>query len=415
MIEVENAPSGIKIDQCTYTKDLPISTGGPAKPKPMASSSATSSGTAGSAGPSTSTVWQQFNEALGRQRKQRADKLSDILKTIVADSPKILSDLKSSGIEYKSSVTTRHFKPTDDYNTNLAVCVALIESVAVPKRALMIFRAITDTASDGQLNILDHTGIHIDLGHSNMGFLVRRIKSKNNGKLPATALQSLSNSASPYKKEAKKKDKKVKPGSDSDVAFKSKASASSMPGSRDRPARRAGAPTNYAAETIDLSDNDDDYVPSPSKSRSTTAGGKTVYKLPSGITISKIKSQSSGKPGPKSKKKGYAYIPIEESEVPDSPSESMLIPRADEADEPIDESNLTQDDVDSIKVSRAFKDLNKNLPVNRQMRADVIFDFLHTRNDSPSLLSLHGIIYNPKIGKHHTRALGQQRKTYKSK
>lgn len=123
-------------------------------------------------------VWSQFNEALGRNRKQRCDKLTDLLKWSNIDNPKVLSDLQSSGVTFKIT-TNKHFTPNVEFKSSLIKCKRLMTAFPVPKRALMLFRAITDTASDGQLGLLDHVGIHINLQHANMEFLVRKIRAKS--------------------------------------------------------------------------------------------------------------------------------------------------------------------------------------------------------------------------------------------
>ena len=77
-----------------------------------------------------------------------------------------------------------------------------------------------------------------------------------------------------------------------------------------------------------------------------------------------------------------------------------------------DENDVT---VNPSKVKKAVNEIErKHLPANRQMKTDVVFDCLHLRTDSPSLLADHGIIYNPKLGKHHLKVLGGQRKVHKT-
>ena len=71
--------------------------------------------------------------------------------------------------------------------------------------------------------------------------------------------------------------------------------------------------------------------------------------------------------------------------------------------------------VNEAKVKKAYNDIEKKyLPANRQMKTDVVFDCLHLREDSPALLAEHGIIYNPKLGKHHLKVLSTQRKSHKN-
>ena len=45
--------------------------------------------------------WSIINEILGSNKQFRADTLGEILKHFQADTPKVLSDLQSSGILYK--------------------------------------------------------------------------------------------------------------------------------------------------------------------------------------------------------------------------------------------------------------------------------------------------------------------------
>ena len=71
--------------------------------------------------------------------------------------------------------------------------------------------------------------------------------------------------------------------------------------------------------------------------------------------------------------------------------------------------------INESKVRKAYNDIEKKyLPANRQMKTDVVFDCLHLREDSPALLAEHGIIYNPKLGKHHLKVLSTQRKSHKN-
>lgn len=82
-----------------------------------------------------------------------------------------------------------------------------MNKVAVPKKSLLMFRAITDTASDGQLSILSHVGINIDLTNPNLTFLLRRIRnsgaaaSSNSSALSGAVERTASISISPVKVE----------------------------------------------------------------------------------------------------------------------------------------------------------------------------------------------------------------------
>ena len=72
--------------------------------------------------------------------------------------------------------------------------MSLLSKVAVPKKSLLMFRAITDTASDGQLSILSNVGINIELMNPNLTFLLRRIRNTSGVATNSTPL--LSNSGS---------------------------------------------------------------------------------------------------------------------------------------------------------------------------------------------------------------------------
>ena len=88
----------------------------------------------------------------------------------------------------------------------------------------------------------------------------------------------------------------------------------------------------------------------------------------------------------------------------------MLIERPPEA-----AVEVVSEVVNEAKILKAVKICEaKHLPANRQMKTDVIFDLLHLRPDTPALLSAHGIIYNPKMGKYHLQALHGQRKVHKN-
>ena len=41
-----------------------------------------------------------------------------------------------------------------------------------------IFFLISDTVTDGRLDLMSHVGVTIDLSHANMGFLKRKIQAK---------------------------------------------------------------------------------------------------------------------------------------------------------------------------------------------------------------------------------------------
>ena len=308
---------------------------------------------------SATTAWIQFNDALGRNRKSRCDKFAQLLKWSNMDNPKIITELKNSGIDFKIS-NNRHFTPNVEFKSTLAKCKRLLSAFPMQKRMSMMFRAITDTVTDGRTDLTDHVGIKINLNHPNLGFLVRKIKAK-------------------------------------------------------QAAAKAENPTRS--------------MPSRTKSEEAkpVKNSSSINKLPSGITVSKVNKVIS-------KRVDYLSInifikayfetcfqvsrssrsstdsPVEV--IPDKPSQSMILERPDSA---AAETPVDQTVVDPTKVNKALRVCeNKHLPANRQMRTDVIFDLLHVHPDSPALLSSHGIIYNPKLGKYHLQALHGQRKIHKN-
>ena len=86
-------------------------------------------------------------------------------------------ELKNSGIDFKIS-DKRHFTPNVEYKSTLAKCKRLLTAFPMQKRMSMLFRAITDTVTDGRTDLTDHVGIKINLNHPNLAFLVRKIKAK---------------------------------------------------------------------------------------------------------------------------------------------------------------------------------------------------------------------------------------------
>ena len=118
-----------------------------------------------------------------------------------------------------------------------------------------------------------------------------------------------------------------------------------------------------------------------------------IPKLPSGITISKVKHSDTA------------------SKIIKQEPEKLLLDRP----ETVSEENPETITISQNKVKKVVAEIEKkHLPANRQMRTDVIFDCLHLRTDTPTLLADHGVIYNPKLGKHHLKVLSGQRKAHKT-
>ena len=91
--------------------------------------------------------------------------------------PKVLTDLKNSGIDFKI-LSNRHTVPNVEFKSTLAKCKRLLTAFPVNKRALMLFRSITDTVTDGRLDLMRHIGIYIDLENPNMATLAKKISTK---------------------------------------------------------------------------------------------------------------------------------------------------------------------------------------------------------------------------------------------
>lgn len=158
-----------KASDTNETKKAKIETVSSSAAAPAAASSVSSL--------SSGQAWLGFIEALGRNRRSRCDKIAELLKWSNADDPKVLSDLKNSGITYKI-IQTRHTTPNVEFKSTLAKCKRLLSSFPASKRALMLFRAITDTVTDGKLELMTHVGINVNLEHSNLAFLKKKICNK---------------------------------------------------------------------------------------------------------------------------------------------------------------------------------------------------------------------------------------------
>ena len=296
---------------------------------------------------SSTTAWIQFNDALSRNRKSRCDKFAALLKWSNMDNPKIIQELKNSGIDFKIAAN-RHSPINVEFKSTLAKCKRILSAFPLQKRMSMLFRAITDTVTDGRTDLTDYVGIKINLNHPNLGFLLRKIKAKQ-------------------------------------AAAKAENPTRTMPPRAD--------PKSKASVQLE-------------------------HKLPVGITVSKVNKPVADKPSVRASRtsssaSATAASPMThiKEEPLDGPTGSLLMERVPEM-EGNDDLSLT---VDQNKVFRAVKVIEtKHLPANRQMKTDVVLDLLRLRTDTPGLLSAHGIIYNPKLGKYHLQALHGQRKLHKN-
>ena len=330
----------------------------PVPPKPSISNATTNSPSSSSSSPtpvvyqppkiSSTTAWIQFNDALSRNRKSRCDKFAALLKWCNMDNPKIIQELKNSGIDFKIAAN-RHSPINVEFKSTLAKCKRILSAFPLQKRMSMLFRSITDTVTDGRTDLTDYVGIKINLNHPNLGFLLRKIKAKQ-------------------------------------AAAKAENPTRTMP-------PRSSDPKSKASVQLE-------------------------HKLPSGITVSKVNTKTE-KPsvrgarsasGASSASAASPMTHIKEEPF-DGPTGSLLMERVPEM-EGNDDLSLA---VDQNKVFKAVKVIEtKHLPANRQMKTDVVLDLLRIRPDTPGLLSAHGIIYNPKLGKYHLQALHGQRKLHKN-
>ncbi len=325
---------------------------------------------------STGQAWIKFIEGLGRNRRSRCDKLAELLKWSNTDNPKVLSDLKASGIDYKI-MSSRHTTPNVEFKSTLAKCKRLLTAFPVSKRALMLFRAITDTVTDGKTELMSHVGIFVNLDHANLAFLKRKIEAK--------------------KAEADKQEKQKAELMEKQRSKRLTTVISASPAS-----------ASVASVKSNTRNSKGQFLPTVAKATVAKAG-QDLPKLPASITISKIRHNeyvsrtNAGSPGANSTNSDNSV------EIKKEPG--LLLDRPEDG-EGLDDSLYI---VNEAKVKKVAQEIErKHLPANRQMRTDVVFDCLHLRVDSVALLAKHGIIYNPKLGKHHLRVLSGQRKSHKN-
>ena len=292
--------------------------------------------------------------------------------------PKVLSDLKNSGIDFKIS-SNRHTTPNVEFKSTLAKCKRLLTAFPLNKRALMLFRSITDTVTDGRLDLMGHIGIFIDLTNPNMATLKKKIETKK-------AEREAQGLPTPAPTQVQPVVRGVMPPRRADGRF-----IKGQP--RAGPASRMSALKARAANAGNSSSPVLPKLPS----------GITISKspkLPSSITISKVKSDSEETKAEEIKKE-----PFEQSLILERPTTRTVTAA---------ETYEREMTVNQTKVRKALNDIRRHMPANRQMSTDVVFDCLHLRTDSSELLAEHGIIYNQKLGKHHLKVLSGQRKGIKN-
>ena len=124
--------------------------------------------------------WPTFNEILGQNKKYRADKLGEIMNLYQVETPKVISDLKGAGISYQSTGGKTHFVKNAEFKKSLNKCLSLLAKVNTPNKSRLMFKGINETAADGQLSILKHVGINVDLTHPKLSMLKIRIRNSQN-------------------------------------------------------------------------------------------------------------------------------------------------------------------------------------------------------------------------------------------
>ena len=310
-----------------------------------------------------SVIIVSLPDYLEASSRARCDKLAELLKWSNMSNAKVLSDLKNSGIDFKIS-SNRHTTPNVEFKSTLAKCKRLLTAFPLNKRALMLFRSITDTVTDGRLDLMGHIGIFIDLTNPNMATLKKKIDSKR------------------AEREAQGLPAQVEP------------KIPQRPRAQVEPARPRAGPASRINALKRKSNGQ----------FARTQPAAALPKLPSGITISKVKQDQIVKrqeePEPEIKKE-----PIEQSLILERPMTRTVTAA---------ETYEREMTVNQAKVKKALNDIRRKMPANRQMSTDVIFDTLHLRTDSSALLAEHGIIYNQKLGNYHLRVLSGQRKSIKN-
>ena len=66
------------------------------------------------------SLWPEFTNVLGKNRKYRSDKIAEILNQYLTEVPKVISDLKSSGISFDSAKRRNHFVKNDEFRKHVA-------------------------------------------------------------------------------------------------------------------------------------------------------------------------------------------------------------------------------------------------------------------------------------------------------
>ena len=267
----------------------------------------------------------------------------------------------------------------------------MLQKVPTSKKSLLLFRAITDTASDGQLNILSYVGIEIDLTNPNLGFLLRRIRNR----------ASASQQQQPTKQPQQVQKSPVKQGNNSGNGSKSALqnlpqgiTISKVPTASGTPAKQAqqsklkapnstsvtpgrpinlGAAGNKATPQSRPKKQASAQVPKTSTSKSLAAKAPVV-------TITPIQANSVVPPlkvkVPPGSSNSYKAAPAKPSSSASSSSSSHRLP-APKSKKKLPDVSIKEELFDDVNINRILlqtkiRQLNAQIPVNRQMKADIV-------------------------------------------
>jgi hypothetical protein len=253
----------------------------------------------------------------------------------------------------------------------------MLQKVPTSKKSLLLFRAITDTASDGQLNILSYVGIEIDLTNPNLGFLLRRIRNRANA---SQQQQSQQVQKSP-----------VKQGNNSGNGSKSALqnipqgiTISKVPTSAGTPAKQAqqsklkapnsssvtpARPTNLGAGGSKTTPQSRPKKPASAQTPKTSNSKSLAPKAPV-VTITPIQANSVVPPlkvkVPPAKPSSSASSSSSSHRLP-APKSKKKLPDVSVKEELFDDVNINR-----ILLQTKIRQLNAQIPVNRQMKADIV-------------------------------------------
>ncbi len=257
----------------------------------------------------------------------------------------------------------------------------MLQKVPTSKKSLLLFRAITDTASDGQLNILAYVGIEIDLTNPNLGFLLRRIRNR------ASASQQQQQPAKPQQVQKSP----VKQGNYSGNGTKSALqnipqgiTISKVPTASGTPAKQAqqsklkapnstsvtsARPTNLGSAGNKATPQSRPKKPASAQTPKTSNSKSLAPKAPV-VTITPIQANSVVPPlkvkVPPAKPSSSASSSSSSHRFP-APKSKKKLPDVSVKEELFDDVNINR-----ILLQTKIRQLNAQIPVNRQMKADIV-------------------------------------------